>query len=57
MHVHVYCDRGEAKFWLEPTIQLAQNSGMAARQIRVAKTLIEEHEDEIRLAWQTHFGR
>lgn len=57
MHVHVYCDRGEAKFWLEPTIQLAQNSGMAARQIRVAKTLIEEHEDEIRLAWQTHFWR
>ena len=57
MHVHVYCERGEAKFWLEPTIELAQNSGMAARQIRIAKTLIEEHDDEIRLAWQTHFGR
>ena len=39
MHVHVYCERGEAKFWLEPTIELAQNSGMAARQILVAKTL------------------
>jgi hypothetical protein len=57
MHVHVYCERGEAKFWLEPTIELAQNSGMAARQIRVAKTLIEEHDDEIRNAWQKHFGR
>jgi hypothetical protein len=55
MHVHVYCERGEAKFWMEPTIELAQNSGMAARQIRIAKTLIEEHYDEIRNAWQTHF--
>jgi hypothetical protein len=43
MHVYVYCERGEANFWLEPTIELAQNSGMAARQILVAKTLIEEH--------------
>ena len=57
MHVHVYCERGEAKFWLDPAVELAQNSGMSARQIRAAKTLIEEHDDEIRNAWQTHFGR
>ena len=31
MHVHVYCERGEAKFWLEPTIELAQNFGVASR--------------------------
>ncbi|HKU52783.1 MAG TPA: hypothetical protein VJQ25_09980 [Nitrospira sp.] len=29
---------------------------MTARQIRAAKALIEEHEDEIRSAWQAHFG-
>ncbi len=57
MHVHVYCERGEAKFWLEPIVELAQNSGMSARQIRAAKILIEEHDDEIRNAWQAHFGR
>lgn len=57
MHVHVYCDRGEAKFWLEPTIELAHNAGLTATQIRAANRLIEEHEDEIRDAWQTHFGR
>jgi len=28
MHVHVYCERGEAKFWLEPKIELAKNFGM-----------------------------
>ncbi|WP_238590520.1 DUF4160 domain-containing protein [Nitrospira moscoviensis] len=57
MHVHVYCERGEAKFWLEPAIELAHNSGLTARQIRLVNALIEEHENEIRNAWQTHFGR
>ncbi|MDH5670277.1 MAG: DUF4160 domain-containing protein [Nitrospira sp.] len=56
MHVHVYCERGEAKFWIEPTIELAQNSGMTIRQVRLAQALIEEHENEIRSAWQKHFG-
>jgi Domain of unknown function (DUF4160) len=55
MQVYVYCERGEAKFWLEPKIELAKNFGMVARQIRVSKTLIEEHYDEIRNAWQKHF--
>ncbi|HSA86977.1 MAG TPA: DUF4160 domain-containing protein [Nitrospira sp.] len=52
----MYSERGEAKFWLDPSIALAKNSGMTARQIRAAKVLIEEHEDKIRRAWQTHFG-
>ncbi|MDZ4857000.1 MAG: DUF4160 domain-containing protein [Nitrospirota bacterium] len=52
----MHCERGEAKFWLEPNIELAQNSGMATRQIRVAKNLIEEHDDEICDAWEKHFG-
>ncbi len=55
MHVHVYSERGEAKFWLAPSIELAKNSGMTARQIRAAQALVEEHENKIRSAWQTHF--
>jgi hypothetical protein len=56
MHVHVYSERGEAKFWLRPRIELARNFGMSASQIRAAQTLIEEHENEICDAWQEHFG-
>jgi len=26
MHVHVHCENGEAKYWLEPQIELARNS-------------------------------
>ena len=28
MHVHVQSPDGEAKFWLEPEIALAQNQGL-----------------------------
>ena len=30
-HVHVFCPDGEAKFWLDPKIELAQNYGMNDR--------------------------
>ena len=54
--VHVNHAEGEAKFWLEPQIALAQNIGLSAKTIRQAQTLIEEHEHDIRTAWQQHFG-
>ena len=56
MHVHVHCADGEAKFWLEPNTELAQNVGMSERQVRAAQALIEAHADEIRRAWQLHFS-
>ncbi len=57
MHVHVYCGHGEAKFWIEPGIELAQNYGLTPSDLRVVQELIEEHEDEIKRAWEKHFGR
>ncbi len=57
MHVHVHCAEGEAKFWMEPTIELAQNYGLSGGDLRVVQRLIEEHEDEITDAWKEHFGR
>ena len=57
MHVHVHHAEGEAKFWLEPEIELAQNYGLSRRRITAALTLVRRHEDEIRGAWQDHFGR
>ena len=56
MHVHVHHATGEAKFWLEPGIELARNYGMRPSRVAAALRLIREHEDEIRAAWETHFG-
>ena len=47
MHVHVHASSGEAKFWLEPKIELALGHGFNAQQISAALRLVEEHEDEI----------
>ena len=55
MHVHVHCTDGEAKFWLEPGIELAQTLGLNERQLRAVRSLIKVHEDDIRAAWTKHF--
>lgn len=33
MHVHVYHAEGEAKFWLEPDVELAVNYGLNDRRL------------------------
>ncbi len=55
IHIHVHGQTGEAKFWIEPTIELAMNSGLSDRLVAKAERLIREHEDEIRSAWAEHF--
>jgi hypothetical protein len=56
MHIHVEGPRGEAKVWLEPTIELAEDHGLGSRDLRTAVRAIREHEHEIRQAWREHFG-
>ena len=57
MHVHVQGQNGEGKFRLEPTISLSQNAGLSPREISDALRLGQEHENDIRSAWQKHFSR
>jgi hypothetical protein len=57
MHIHVYHESGEAKFWIEPAIELAQSYGLSERRVTAALRLIREHENEIRTTWDAHFGR
>ena len=55
-HVHVQCADGEAKFWLEPTIQLAHNYHLNERQVRLAEDLVRKYEGELHAAWRKHCG-
>lgn len=54
-HVHVQHAEGEAKFWLDPTLELAKNHGLRIDQLASAEELIKEHEHVIRAAWRKHF--
>lgn len=55
MHVHVQSQNGEAKIWLEPKIEIAQHIGLSLREVNEALHLVQEHENDIRSAWQKHF--
>lgn len=55
MHVHVYHSDGEAKFWLKPAIELAQNFGLSSHELREAESLVRSREQEIKNAWNKHF--
>lgn len=54
--MHAMSADGEAKVWLEPSIELVNNYGLSERDLREALRLIEERKDEIEAAWNKHFG-
>lgn len=56
VHIHVSHTDGEAKYWLEPKIELAMNQGLSQKQLSEALLLVERHQKEILNAWRTHFG-
>ena len=54
-HVHVISPEGEAKFWLEPIVSLAEKTNLDARQLKELQTVVERKKDEISRAWNKHF--
>jgi hypothetical protein len=55
MHVHVVSGDGEAKFWLEPEIELAKNHRYSRKQLKHIESLIEVRYNELISAWCQHF--
>lgn len=47
MPVHVICANGEAKYWLEPDIELAKNDHLSRGQLKEIEQLIEVHSDAL----------
>ncbi len=55
MHVHVISAEGEAKFWLEPEIELSNNHRYSRKQLKQIELLIEANYNELISAWRQHF--
>lgn len=55
MHVHVMSGEGEAKFWIEPVVALAENYGLKAPALKKLHQIVEDHQNEIKQAWKKHF--
>lgn len=56
MHIHVRSADGEAKYWLEPEIELAENYRFRQSQLKEIERTIRERYDELVQAWKNHFG-
>ena len=54
--MHVVSPEGEAKFWLDPRVELAMNKGLGNVELNEIQRVIEERHDEIREHWRRHFG-
>jgi len=55
IHIHISSQNGEAKYWIEPEIELAKNFGFNEKQLNEIKRFITEQENEIIDAWSKHF--
>ena len=56
MHVHITSPDGEAKFWLEPMVALADYSGYSEKQLKELAKIVEKHDKEIKESWKKHFS-
>ena len=54
IHVHVISPDGEAKFWIEPIISLANYSGFSTKQLNFLQKTIERRKNEIIKKWKKH---
>ena len=55
-HVHVRNQDGEAKFWISPSVRLAGNSGLSARQLSEIEKMVELQRTTLEKAWNEHFS-
>jgi hypothetical protein len=55
-HIHIQSQNGEAKFWIEPQIELAKNYNLSRKELNEIETIIEEHYIEFKKAWEEHFA-
>lgn len=56
MHIHLRSADDEAKFWLSPTVYLADSDGFDARTLRELRDVVIANKELIERAWNDHFA-
>ena len=56
VHIHVEKADLEAKFWMNPVVQVAYNDGYDARTLRELLMMVEANRERIERAWNEFFG-
>ena len=56
MHIHVLCGGKEAKYWLEPEVELAKNTGIPEYKLNEIRKIVEKYADEFKKQFREHIG-
>ena len=57
MHIHVIRDNQEAKFWLEPEVELAENYGFKTHELRRIQKIVEKYATNFKEQYNQHIGK
>ena len=57
MHIHVLYGRHEAKFWLEPEVEMAKNAGIPEHKLSEIRKIVERYADEFKKQFREHIGK
>ncbi len=57
MHIHVISDGNEAKFWLEPKVELAKNAGFPEYELNKILKIVENNAERFKKQYKQHIGK
>ena len=57
MHIHVEKAKNEAKFWLEPAIELVEIFGFNSKDVKKITKMVETYGNEFKQQFAAHIGR
>ena len=57
MHIHVLRHDLEAKFWIEPNVELAENFGFKEHELRKIQKIVEKYAANFKEQYRQHIGK
>ena len=54
-HIHIQSQNGEAKFWLEPQIELSKNYKLSRKELNEIEKIIEDNYHFFIKTWEQYF--
>ncbi len=57
MHIHVVKAENEAKYRLEPDIELAENFGFSSKELSFIEKILKENGDDFKIKFARHTGK
>lgn len=56
IHIHIIKAEKEAKCWLEPDIELAENFGFNSKELSFIEKILTEYGDDFKVKFTRHIG-